>query len=163
MSMTASAGKKPRQRSWWIPWAFVAGFCVIIPVNLALVIFAFDSWSGLETEQAYERGLDFNRVLDASEAQAARGWQSAIEFSDDALGVRLRDKDGVGIEGLRVWATFVRPTNEGFDQTVRLTELGGGQYGIDAKLPAAGNWDVRIRAEGVGDDWFSATRIWAAP
>lgn len=163
MSMTASAGKRTRQRSWWIPWTFVGGFGVIIVVNTVLVISAFNSWSGLETEQAYERGLAFNQVLDATAAQAARGWQSAIQFSDGALDVRLRDRDGTGIEGLRVWATFVRPTNEGLDQTLRLAELGGGRYGAGATLPAAGNWDVRIRAEGRGEDWFAATRIWVAP
>jgi len=151
MSIAAQTRKKPRQRSWWIPWTFVGGFVVIISVNIVLVVYALESWSGLETDQAYDRGLAYNRVLAASEAQAARGWQSSIGYADNQLGVTLRDRSGRGIEGLRVWATFVRPTHEGADQTLELADLGSGRYSAPPTQLAPGNWDVRIRAVGQGE------------
>ena len=89
------------QSGRWIPWAFVGGFGVVIAANVALILFSLGSWTGLETTDAYRKGLAYNDVLAAAEAQAARGWDHAIDYGDGRLDVRLTDADGRELEGLR--------------------------------------------------------------
>ena len=158
MSMSSSVDEK--RRSWWIPWTFVAGFVVIITVNAVLVVFSLSTWTGLETEDAYNKGLGYNKVLAAAEAQRARGWSASMAYADGALEVELADRTGSGITGLTVTAALIRPTHEGYDQTVILRETAPGRYALPVTFPLAGNWDVRVRAEGVGDPWYQTTRIW---
>lgn len=148
------------QSGRWIPWAFVGGFGVMIGANVALILFSLGSWTRLETTEAYRKGLAYNDVLAAAEAQAARGWDHAIDYTDGRLDVRLSGADGRGLEGLVVAATFVRPTHEGEDVTILLAAEGAGHYGTPVALPYAGNWEVRVRAEGIGEPWFASERLW---
>lgn len=140
-------------------WYLLGGFGIVIAANVVLVVFSLSSWTGLETTHAYEQGLRYNDVLAATEAQAARGWSAKLRYEAGEFIVLLRDRDGNGIAGQRVAATFVRPTHEGFDQTVALKAQGDGRYGASVTLPMLGNWDVHVRAEGRGDAWFTTKRI----
>ncbi len=154
-----------RRRAWfesgrWIPWTFVGGFVIVVAVNLTLLLLSLGTWPGLETHDAYEKGLAYNDVLDAASAQAARGWSNQTTYSDGELRVTITDASGAGIEGLRVIGILVRPTHEGLDQRVVLTATGGGTYAAKVALPFAGNWDLRLRAEGSGEPWFASTRLW---
>ena len=165
MSMTSDTGIDPalaeeKRRSRWIPWTFVGGFGVIIAVNAVLVVFSLSSWTGLETEDAYNKGIAYNEVLAAAEAQSARGWSAAMAYEAGSVEVTLTDKSGAGIAGLTVTAALIRPTHEGYDQTVTLAEVGMGRYAAPVTMPLAGNWDVRVRAEGRGEPWYQTQRIW---
>lgn len=145
----------PRNPDWWIPWSFVAFFAVIVAVNGALVFFALDSWTGLETTDAYGKGIHYNRVLDAEAAQRALGWHAALAVNPRPSGetvvtVRLRDRSGGALDGARVGIRFVRPTKAGYDVSVALRPRGKGLYGARVKLPLAGQWILQIRAERTG-------------
>ena len=62
--MNARAIAMPdERRSRWIPWAFVAFFGVVLAANAAMVVIALASWPGLETQQAYQRGLAYDDAL----------------------------------------------------------------------------------------------------
>lgn len=158
MSTTASLEEKRRSR--WIPWTFVGGFAVIIIANSVLVIFSITSWTGLETEDAYNKGLSYNKVLEAAQAQNARGWSTDVDYAAGHLVIRVVDRDGQGIGGLAMQATLIRPTHEGFDQSILLQASEPGRYVAALALPLAGNWDVRVQATGVGDPWYQSQRIW---
>ena len=87
------------RRSRWIPWTFVGGFGVVVVANVFLILFALNSWTGLETDQAYQRGLAYNHTLDAATAQAARGWKTTLGFepsgpSSGRLAVSFADPAG---------------------------------------------------------------------
>ena len=56
-------------RDTWIPWAFVGFFLVVFAVNGAMMTIAFKTWTGLDTENAYQEGLAYNDRL----AEVARG------------------------------------------------------------------------------------------
>ena len=68
-------------RSRWIPYAFVAFFGVVLLANGTMIGLAFATWTGLETEGAYQKGLAYNRVLDRARAQAALGWRVDLAFA----------------------------------------------------------------------------------
>ncbi|MEX0814747.1 MAG: FixH family protein, partial [Dongiaceae bacterium] len=51
----------------------------MLAVNAALVYLALDSFSGLETEGAYRRGVAYDATLAAARAQGEMGWRVAID------------------------------------------------------------------------------------
>lgn len=154
----------PRNRDWWIPWSIVAFFAVIVAVNGALVLFAIESWTGFDTTDAYRKGVQYNRVLDAEAAQRTLGWRAALAVSPRPSGetvvtVRLRDRSGNALDGARVGVRFVRPTQAGHDVSVALRPLSTGLYGVRIKLPLAGQWILRIRAEMTGREAVWSRRV----
>ncbi len=148
----------------WIPWTFVAFFGIVVAVNAILIALALSSFSGLETEDAYRKGLAYNRVLEEADTQAALGWRIAYAVENDAgrghrLIVDVRDRDGRAIEGAEVRAAFVRPTHEGADAERRLTPMGGGRYRADIDLMLAGQWDLFLRVDRNGLKHRSSQRL----
>lgn len=152
--MNNNTGRRP---GWWYPYVFAAAFGVVIAVNAALVYFATSTFTGLETEGAYEKGLAYNRTLAAAQAQRALGWTAAAEVGPAAapapegqrsatLAVTFRDRAGAAIEGLAVRARLTRPTTAGFDREIRLEGRGDGRYAAAVVLPMPGQWDLSISA-----------------
>jgi len=167
-----SAPASGRPRGWWYPWLFVAAFVVVIAVNGVMINFAIGSFSGLETEHPYERGLGYNDTLAAARAQDEMGWQvaydavpagaAAPEGHPIALEARFLDRDGNALTGLEVRALLQRPAAEGHDMELPLAERGGGRYVARTDLPLPGQWDLRIVATATGSDrasWQSSRRI----
>ncbi|MBE0533298.1 MAG: FixH family protein [Rhodospirillales bacterium] len=155
---------KVRADGWWYPWIFVAAMGVVVVVNGALVAFALGSWTGLETEGHYEKGLAYNRDLAAAQAQAERGWRltfSLDEVTADTRSGRISaaftDHDGRPLTDLDIRAVIRRPTAEGYDQEVPLASTGHGLYGASVVFPLPGQWEVRIHAYR-GDAVFQESR-----
>ena len=46
-----------------IPWYFVIAFIIVFAVNGVFVYTAINTNRGVVTENAYEKGLDFNRIV----------------------------------------------------------------------------------------------------
>ncbi|MGB8273921.1 MAG: FixH family protein [Alphaproteobacteria bacterium] len=152
------------RKSSWIPWAFVGFFGVVFAVNAVLVAAALESWTGLETDHAYERGLAFDKTLDAAHKQAELGWKVDVAFQasdkDHAdVTVTMLDKGGAPIHGADLRARFIRPTNEGFDGEVRLRELGEGRYGAATSVALAGQWDLVVAAIHEGNSYQVRKRV----
>lgn len=136
--------------------AFVAFFFVVFGVNLAMVFLALDTWSGLSTKDAYQRGLRYNTTLEAMAQKDALGWQDSVIFTpgqpqgDEGRGritLEMRDRNGELLEGLIVAGLIWRPTNEGFDRPITLQAVGAGRYEADVVFPLRGNWLVRLTAQ----------------
>lgn len=166
----SKVGAAARQPGWWYPWLFVAAFGIVIAVNGVMIKLAIGSFSGLSTENAYERGLDYNDTLAAARAQDEMGWQVAFEAvpggQDAAAGrtvaveARFLDREGRPLTGLSVRALLLRPAAAGHDVELALAERGGGRYVGDAALPFAGQWELRVVARGDDDvSWQSSRRI----
>ena len=116
-----------------------------------MLFFAFESWTGIETRDAYVKGLAYNDRLAEAEAQAAQGWNTELTFAaGEGQGGRLTflltDRDGNALNAADVLATLVRPTHEGHDFTVPLVSEGEGRYATDVVFPLPGQWDVRLHA-----------------
>jgi nitrogen fixation protein FixH len=151
-------------RSLWIPWALGGIFLVFLIANGVMVYFAGRSWTGLETEGAYEKGLAYNDTIAAAEAQAALGWRVDVETGvanarEAWVEVRLEDRDGRPIAAQRVWVRLVRPTSEGHDRTASLTPVGAGRYRGLIDLPLPGQWDLRVWIEHAGGVYQTSHRV----
>ncbi len=148
--MNDASEARPSDR--YLPYLFFVFFGVVLFANGMLVYAALSSWTGLNGERHYIRGLTHNRTLEAVAAQKAMGWTGSIAVEpgrdgDSTLRFRLIDKAAAGVVGASVTAHFLRPTHVGNDFTVRLQDLGGGQYVARAEIPLAGQWDVDVIAE----------------
>lgn len=170
---------RERQRGWWYPWIFVAAMLLVVAVNGIMATLAVRTFPGLQTEDAYNKGLRYNDTIAAGREQARRGWQMKAEItplpgsgsgagavpaaSEDSRDVEVTiafvDRDGHPLERLDVEATLVRPTANGFDRPLDLQYRGGGVYAGSVTLPFAGQWDARIVARRDTDTFEARRRL----
>lgn len=124
-----------------IPWYFVLFFVGLALVDGIMVTLAVRTHTGTVTDHPYERGLAYNRVIEAEEKQEALGWNGTIGYVGGQLHFTLRDQKGNAIIPETVKATITRPTQAGMDFTV---EMKDGQTPV--AFPAKGLWEVRVDA-----------------
>ena len=96
------------------------------------------------TDQAYERGLAYNRYL--AEAEAVAGHTGRLVLDQESLVFALTDAQSAPVPRASVTAEIVRPTQSGFDFSVPLVETAPGRYEAQPVFPRAGLWTVRISA-----------------
>lgn len=158
----------PSRRDRWIPWTFVLGFGVVVAVNATMITYAVRSFSGLATENPYERGIAYNRVLEEQDRQAALGWTLAPVFAAGragtnagALTLRATRADGTPLVGLSVAVELTRPVDAVAPVELVLREVGDGLYRADVTLPRGGQWDMHVVATAGGDRRDLRQRIFA--
>ena len=156
MSLTATRMLTGRKFLAILLGAFVA----VAAVNGLMIWYAESSWTGLVSDSAYEQGLGFDRMLAESRAEAALGWQGAIAYDAGTgrIAVTLANQAGEPLTGLQLSAQWLRPTREGFDRTIALTELAPGRYGAAIRPPLPGQWDVRVMVMDRGRARFHAQK-----
>ena len=163
-----TASDQSERKSGWIPWAFVGIFAVFLVANGIMVYFASATWTGVETENAYERGLDYNRTLAAVRDQEALGWQVAVEVQsigqrEARVEVALSDRDGRPVAARSVRARLNRPTHAGYDTKADLRDLGAGQYSGKIAVPLPGQWDLQVLVEHSGGLHQTTRRVVLKP
>lgn len=156
------------ERSRWVPYAFVAFFGVVLLANALMIWIAFATWTGLQTQNAYQKGLAYNRTLDEAAAQAALGWEVDLALAQAeartlALELALEGPYGDLIEDAAVSAAFVRPTHEGHDRVVTIPHRYGGEYEAEVELPLAGQWELHLTIEAAGEVWRETRRLYLRP
>ena len=140
----------------WVPLAFAVFCLAVLTANGTMIAIAIATWPGLETADAFRKGIGYNAALAAAREQVALGWRAELAFRPAGAGearrgrveLRLTDAAGRPIERAEVRADVVRPAHEGYDFAASF-ERGapGGVYALEAEFPLAGVWDVRLRAE----------------
>ncbi|MBF0560580.1 MAG: FixH family protein [Alphaproteobacteria bacterium] len=150
-----------RSPGWWYPYIYVGVFCVVVAINGIMVYIAVTTFSGLATEDAYDKGVAYNQQIAEAQREKELGWHLALTVTprlgqlaggkassqvaaDVALSVQ--DASGRPVNGLTVEAEVRRPSVGGFDQHLVLADHGGGHYDAGAVLPLRGQWDVLIVA-----------------
>lgn len=166
--MKMIASKTERTDGWWYPWLFVGAFAVIIAVNGVMAYFALSTWTGLETDKAFQRGQQFNALLAQQAAQDQLGWTTHLAFEPQPtaenpragfVSLRFRDAEGQGVNSLAINALAMRPTHEGFDQDLKFTGRGNGLYVAHAALPLPGQWELRLTARRADETFSLKQRI----
>ena len=130
----------------WLPFLLVLFFVVIAIVNAVFVYIAINTHTGVVTENPYQKGLDYNSVLEKSRAQPEIN--QIAEYENGILRWTLTNTDGTPIEQAEVTATLVRAIEEGYDTDLTFTHKGGGIYEADiSTLPKAGLWIARLKSQ----------------
>lgn len=163
--MNAKPQERERSaRDRWIPWSIVAGFAVVILVNGIMIYIAVASFTGLQTEEHYKRGLEYNRVLEADRAQEALGWTVGMDVEQIGerrvhVSLQASDSQGNPLNGANVNARLVRPVQAGHDMDVSLVAAGNGTYETDVELPLQGQWDILAQITHRSGSYRTAKRI----
>lgn len=144
-------------------WGFVAFFASFMIVDALMIALALNTNTGVVTEQPYEKGLAYNRTLDAAQAQKELGWQGAMDYDAGVLAFRLDDAQGMPLKGADVKAEIERPVAAGMDRTISLTETAPGLYKADIAFPAPGLWNIRIFAQWQTHNYQQTSSLTIAP
>lgn len=159
-----SASAAPRRS--WIPYVFVVGMAIVFAMNAALVWFALSTWTGLVAERPYERGVAYNRVLEAEARQAALGWRAEIAFTPrpgatnaGTIAITILDHEAKGLAGLVVEVSVERPLENLAPIRLEPVYAGAGRYVAEVELPRRGQWNVSVHAAQGGDSLIAVNRI----
>lgn len=144
-AMAPETGMRPSDKL--IPWYFVLFFLVVFVVNGIFIYLALESYTGVVTDEAYEKGLAYDSLLEESREQAEMGIQHKARYEAPVLRLELKDRDGHPIEGAHVTAKMIRPVQAGYDFEVPLTPHGGGVYAADIHPPLPGAWTAKMEAQ----------------
>jgi nitrogen fixation protein FixH len=151
-------------------FAMVGFFAIIIATDAYLVYKAVSTFGGIETDDAYRKGLGYNQRIAEERAQAELGWTKTASLEKDSgdLVVTIRDRYEKGVDGLAITALVGRPATNAEDRTLALTPVGSGRYSAGAGALEPGTWvaTVTARKAGADDDaivYQSKVRLWKAP
>lgn len=144
-----SATSRRGQPGSWIPWLFIGFFGLVLGANAVMIWLALGTWTGLATENAYQKGLAYNRSLEAARVQAALGWRADLAVEQRAggrasLALDLKDRAGNFVRDAEVRARFIRPTHQGHDVQTELVHQPDGVWRGEVTLGLAGLWDVEV-------------------
>jgi len=128
----------------------VAFFLAIFVVNGIFVYVSLNSHPGVISEDAYRKGLDYNRTLERADRQYARGWRMTVRLDGGFVIVTLADRNGAPLTGLTVRGEANRPVHPRSDTAIVLTETAPGRYRAATAL-ASGRWELRLTA--AAQDW----------
>ena len=157
---------------------FVAFFAVVITVNGIMTYFAIDTFSGIETEDAYRKGRDFNQEIQLAMAEKELGWHVTVveekilpksEFTTGPMPlhmvtIHVKDKSGDLMRGLLIEGSIIRPVVKGFDQAVWFRPMPNGSYVAAADLPDEGNWQLKaVIKDGDGNSRQIVEDLFFAP
>lgn len=148
--------------------ALIGFFLIVFAVNAVMIYKAESTFGGLDTDNAYRKGLTYNDRIEAAEEQAKLGWQDKLDYVPEThrMRVSLTDKAGEPLPGLTVTATLQRPTTSQFDQKLPLAPTGGALYEASVAELEPGWWTVNISAhrgnEG-GPLYEARRRLWIKP
>ncbi len=139
-------------------------FGSVITVDVTMAILAIKTFSGIEAEKPYERGLAFNRDIEAAKVQDARNWNVTQHVIREENGrakfsVRFQDNMRMAIAGLDVSVHVKAPADAKQDLNVALNDLGAGLYEgmIEVKN---GEWILELVAKDpTGIVYRSSNRI----
>jgi nitrogen fixation protein FixH len=138
-------------------------FAVVAGMNVVLIRAATTTFGGVETANAYQAGLAFNRDHAAAIAQDGRHWTVAADLtrrsSEAVLSVGLRDGAGLPVTAVAVGARLAHPADARRDHRIELRERAPGQFEGTADVPP-GQWDLLIDVTRGGQDLFrSKSRV----
>ncbi|MBF0447057.1 MAG: FixH family protein [Magnetococcales bacterium] len=136
----------------WIVAIFIF-FAIVFAANAVMVVLGINSWPGLVAQNHYQKGLQYNQVIDAQKAQDQLGWQVNLNTDrlqpaeSGKLSISLNDRENKPVQGAQVEGILFRPLGEGADQRFLLLEERPGLYSATINPAKPGVWDVKIRIQ----------------
>jgi len=126
----------------------VGFFLVVFTANGVMAYVALGTWGGLDTRDAYRKGIHYNDQIAAAEAQKRSGWTVRLRHRPATLrgdridvAVSWPDRD---LPPAAVAALISRPVTNVHDRKIILTKSAENIYTAPVELPEAGQWNVTI-------------------
>lgn len=156
---------------WHVLFGMIAFFLTVTAVDSVMVYKAVSTFGG-DTPDAYRTGLLYNQRIAEERRQDELGWTQTTTFdsANSVFSLRLKNRDGRGVDGLHVAGSVGRPATDVADHNLALTAAGDGVYTITLPNLAEGNWDISLLArqgdvsQGSGTVVYrSKVRLWKQP
>lgn len=125
----------------------LAFFFVMCSANAVFVYFALHTYAGTVTDRPYEKGLEYNKVIEAAQTQKDTGVLSDFKFDEGEYVITLQTSDGTPIDDASIRTNMVRAIKAGSDFDIDLVHKGNGRYAANIKTPYAGLWIAKTRIE----------------
>lgn len=127
----------------------VAGFGVVIAVNLVMARLAVSTFGGVVVENSYVASQEYNKWLAEAEQSRALGWQPVVERRGDGrVEVRFAEQGSP----LELGAIARHPLGRLPDNPLTFTVAGPGHFVSTAPLPG-GRWTLRLEGRAGRDVW----------
>lgn len=142
-------------------------FGIMFAVNGAFVYFALSTFGGVDTDDAYRKGLAYNATIAEADAQAARGWKPQLAYDETSgtLTLKVADEAGRPIAGLDVEGKLSRPATDALDRPLGgFEEHAGGVYSGRIDNLDRGAWiaDLVLKSSD-GNPFRLRERLWLKP
>lgn len=127
----------------------LAAFGTIFAVNGVFAYFAVSQFPGIETADAYRKGLAFNKQIARADTLRELGW--SMTLSRDTAGklvLQFQTAEGAALPVSNVSALLFHPTSEKGDQPLSVRNEGPGQYSTELEKLEDGKRQLRVRATG---------------
>ncbi len=161
MSNKQSAFRSP----WVIGWLVL--LLTVLAMNITMVYFSQDEFSGLVVDDAYERGKDYHENLRKRTEERPK-WSTRVEFAGAKnymgdlkvaafnkpvkLDYVVADQQGAPVVPHSVTFYAYRNSDASQDFSVEMTQAEPGHYQADISFPLKGVWDTYVTATtGVGN------------
>ena len=130
--------------------ALFSFFAIIFVINFIYIYLAQKTWRGVYTKDGYQKGLEYNKVINEVKIQKKLGWNFDIKYNNaknntGKLEVCLFDNNKNQIRDAKLLAKITRPTQEGYDFTQNLIPQNGCYFAM-INFPLKGQWDLEIQA-----------------
>lgn len=169
MTEAANLARKPGIRGSHVLLMLIGFFVTVFVVNGIMIYKAESTFGGIETEDAYRKGVAYNESLAKNAKQSLLGWKDEIKVvgTPYRLQVSLHGKDNAAIAGKRIVATVGRPATNRYDMTFNLVETSPGLYEAELSNVGEGTWIVDLSAYDAGNSrepvYQARRRAWIAP
>ena len=147
---------------------FIGFFLIVFAVNGLMVYQALSTFGGIDTDDAYRKGLTYNDRIAAAATQTRLGWHDHTDYVADGrrLRVTLTDASGAAVSGLKLSARMQRPATNLFDRELSLDQTGPDIYEADVSQLEPGAWTVDLQASRGGEGaalYEARRRLWIKP
>jgi nitrogen fixation protein FixH len=150
---------QPRPSDKYIPWYIVLFFVVLTGVFGGFAYIANKTYTGVVTDEAYTKGLEYNSVIKKAEKQDNLGFSSTLEHKNGKIIFTLKDKQGQGVAAGKVKLFLFRPVQDGSDYSQEMSKTASGTYTATVTPPQKGQWEVRVHADTAQGSYQTAQRI----
>lgn len=122
-------------------------FGVVFAVNGLFAYYAVSGFPGVETKDAYRKGLAFNQQIEKAEALKSLGWTVLVTHDKPStLRLRFQERDGVPLNVSDVSATLFHPTTATQDKALKFNALSTGLMLTSLDPADKGKRELRITA-----------------
>ncbi len=125
---------------------FLMFFGSISMVDAFFVYSAISTHTGVVTENPYEKGLAYNKILEQAKQQKNINVISTQVYENGVLSMTLHDRDGRAIENAAITAKIIQPIKNGKSKDVILEYSGNGLYTVVFQDAVVGHWRAHLEA-----------------
>lgn len=130
----------------YIPYIIFGFVLFYILGNFYLIYISKINYSGVVTENAYKKGVNFNETIKEGELQLKSGYKFDVHFNtqDTILSIKLTKFDRI-VSNIKLELELIRPLSVNLNKLIELESNSKGIYTTKLDLPLKGLWHIKIK------------------